>query len=61
MSNTMKAGNPVSDAFEALGRKFRVIDMKYNNAEGETKRTDLVVVSNDEKLEEPIIEDNGET
>jgi len=61
MSNTMKAGNPVNDAFEALGRKLRVIDMKYNNAEGETKRTDLVVLSNDEKLEEPIIEDNGET
>ncbi|MEL6202299.1 MAG: hypothetical protein AAFR39_08050, partial [Pseudomonadota bacterium] len=50
----------MTNAFEALGRKFRVIDMKYNNGEGETKRNDLVVVSNDVQPDEPVTETQDE-
>ena len=57
MSKVMKTSNPMTEASEALGRRFRVIGMKYNSSDGENKRDDLVVVSNDD----PPVEDvNGE-
>lgn len=58
MTNPMKASNPMADAFEALGRKFRVIEMKYNTPEEEAKRKDLVVVSENKSMDE--VSEQGE-
>lgn len=61
MTNPMKSSDPMTDAFEALGRKFRVIEMKYRNPEEEAKRTDLVVVSDSKPFDESAFDEQSET